>query len=70
MPETIDVQINISDVSSQLQTAKRELESFKAELAEMPSTFSQGIDRTITSIELLQKKTENYERSTGNDRTK
>lgn len=65
MSDTIDVVINIEDISSQLNEARSQLVSFKKELTDMPDmseTFTEGIDRTIGAIELLQKKALEYDR--------
>lgn len=66
MSDTIDVVINVGDISSQLNAARSQLVSFKKELIDMPDmseTFTEGIDRTIGAIELLQKKALEYEGS-------
>lgn len=71
MSDTIDVVINVEDISSQLKAARSQLVSFKKELSDMPDmsgTFTEGIDRTIGAIELLQKKASEYDSSSSEPR--
>lgn len=71
MSDTIDVVINIEDISSQLNSARSQLVSFKKELSDMPDmseTFTEGLDRTISAIELLQKKATEYDSSSSSPR--
>ena len=49
MSETIDVKINISDISQQLSDARQELTSLKNEIEATPSihqVMGEGLDKT------------------------